>query len=155
MSAVPNRMRQISLAVAAGAVLAITAACGKSDGPTGPSVPATPVGTYSLSTIDAKAMPYTMYADTGYTLVIQSGTLSVTAGGRWVSKIVQVETVAGFPSTYSDSTFGTWSQPVGTTSAVFTNTETKVTSTVSWTSGDITVNDVDGSTTRRVLYKRN
>ena len=155
MSVVPNRMRQILRGVIAGAVLTVTAACGKSDGPTGPSTPATPEGTYTLTSIDAHAMPYTMFADTGYTLEIQSGTLTVAAGGRWVSKIVQRETVAGFVSTYSDSTFGTWSVPVGTKTAVFTNTETKTASNVTWTSGDITVNDVDGATTRKVLYKRN
>lgn len=143
------------------AVLAVTgtAGCSKSEGTTGPVVippPATPVGTYTLSTIDAKIMPYTMYTDpAGYTLEIASGTLSVTAAGKWVSKIVSKETVLGNVSTYSDSTFGTWTLSTGTAAGVFLNTETGVNSTVAWTAADITVNDVDGAVTHKVLYKKN
>lgn len=141
----------------AAAVLSVTA-CSKSDGVTGPSVappPATPVGAYTLSSIDAKTLPYTMFADTGYTLQVSSGTLSVTAAGKWVSKLVSKETVAGNISTYSDSTYGTWTQAVGTTIAVFINAETNITTNVTWTAADVTVNDIDGTITHKVLYKRN
>lgn len=135
-------------------MLAVTA-CSKSDGPTAAVAPATPEGAYTLSTIDAKTLPYTMYADTGYTLEVTSGTLSVTAGGRWVSKIVTRETVAGFASTYSDSTFGTWALPGNSKTAVFTNAETKATSNATWTATDISIDDNDGTTTRRLVYRRN
>lgn len=138
--------------------VAVVTACSKGEGPTGPAIPATPVGTYTLLTIDTKALPYLMYADTGYTLEISSGTLTVTSGARWVSKIVQRETVAGNVSTYSDSTFGTWALPTGSTapgSATFVNAETNASTTVTWTATDITVDDKDGTTTRRVVYRRN
>jgi hypothetical protein len=151
------RIRELWWTAAAAAVLAVTA-CSKGEGTTGPSVqapPPTPAGSYALSTIDGKALPYTMFTDTGYTLDITSGTLSVTANGRWVSKVVTRETVAGNVSTYSDSTFGTWTQPTGSTIAVFINVETNVTSNATWTAADITVNDVDGTITRKIVYKRN
>ena len=150
-------MRELWCIAAACAVLTVTA-CSKGDSVTGPGTtppPATPVGTYTLSTIDAKAMPYTIYSDTGYTLQLSSGTLSVTTGGRWVSKVVSKETVAGNVSTYTDSTFGTWALGSAATTAVFTNGETNVTSTVTWTAADVTVNDVDGTVTRKILYKKN
>jgi hypothetical protein len=153
-------MRELWRAATICAVLAVTAmsACSKGEGTTGPAVtppPATPVGTYTLSSIDAKSMPYMMYSDTGYTLELSSGTLSVTTGGRWVSKVVSKETVAGNVSTYTDSTFGTWALGTAATTAVFTNTETSSTSTVTWTAKDVTVNDVDGTVTRKILYKKN
>jgi hypothetical protein len=151
------RMPQLWRVAACLAVLAVTA-CSKGEGATGPSIPATPQGDYTLRTIDTKALPYTMFADTGYTLEIQSGTLTVTSGGRWVSRIVQRETVAGYVSTYADSTFGTWALPTGSTapgSATFVNAETNASTTVTWTATDITVDDKDGTTTRRVVYRRN
>jgi hypothetical protein len=154
-------MKELWLGGVAAAVLAITA-CGKGDSPTGPGgAPATPVGAYTLLTIDAKELPFTMYSDTGYTLEIQSGSLSVTStagtttGGKWVAKVIQRETVAGFVSTYNDSTFGTWTLPAGATTAVFTNAESNTASSVTWTSADATVTDVDGTTTHRSVYKRN
>ena len=150
------RMPQLWRVGACLALLAVTA-CSKGEGATGPSVPTTPQGDYSLRTIDAKALPYTMYADTGYTLEIQSGTLTVTTGGRWVSKIVQRETVAGTVSTYSDSTFGIWALPMGSTApgtATFLNAETNVSTTVTWTATDITIDDKDGAVIRRVVYRR-
>ena len=153
-------MQELWRAATVFAVLAVTgmAACSKGEGTTGPVVtppPATPVGTYALSSIDAKLMPYTMYSDTGYTLELSSGTLSVTTAGRWVSKIVSKETVAGNVSTYSDSTFGTWALGGAAITAVFTNSETNTTSAVTWTAKDVTVNDVDGAVTHKVLYKKN
>lgn len=146
---------------AAVAVLAVTltTACGKGEGATGPAAaappPATPVGNYTLSTIDAKALPYTMFADTGYTLEVMSGTISITTNGKWVSKVVTRETVAGNVSTYSDSTYGSWTVPGGATLAVLTNAETGATTNATWTAIDVTVNDVDGTVTRKVVYRRN
>jgi hypothetical protein len=133
----------------------LTTACGKGEGTTGPSAPATPVGSYALQTIDAKAMPYAMYSETDYALDVMSGTLSVTTNGKWVAKTVTRETVAGIVSTYSDSTFGTWTVPAGAKIAAFINTETNVTSNATWTATDVTVDDVDGTITRKVVYKRN
>ena len=133
-------------------------ACGKGDSPTGPAVtppPPTPVGSYTLNTIDAKTLPYTMYADTGYTLQVASGTISIATTGKWVSKFVTTETVAGNVSTYSDSTYGTWTVATGSTVAVFINSETNVTSNGSWTAVDVTVNDVDGTTIRKIVYRKN
>lgn len=139
-------------------------ACSGGDKVTGPSetpAPATPAGAYTLSTVDAKTLPWTMYAATGYTLEIQSATLNVTADGKWVSKSVTRETVDGFVSTYTDSTFGTWAATgAGASGAVkksatFTNAETLQTSSVTWTATGLTVQQLDGATTHAYAYTRN
>ena len=148
-----DRMRSIWSVVPLAAVLAITA-CG-GDGPTGPSVPATPEGAFTLQTIDAKSLPFTMYADGAYTLEVQSGTLSITANGKWVAKATTRETVAGIVSVYNDSTFGTWTQVQGSKTAALVNTESSTTSNATWGATDITVTEVDGTTTRRIVYRRN
>lgn len=122
---------------------------------TGPSIPVTPEGSFTLSTIDSKVLPYSMFADTGYTLEVMSGTLSVTPDHKWVSRMTTRETVAGNVSTYSDSAFGTWSASQGSTTASLLNAETSVISNATWTSTDITITDVNSGVTRRILYLRN
>ena len=140
-------------AIVAVVAITLTAAC-KGDGVTGPVAPPTPAGTYTLNNIDAKVLPYTMYSDTGYMLQVQSGTMSITANGKWVAKTTTLETVVGNVSTYSDSTFGTWSVAAGSKLAVLINSETSVTSNATWTATDVTVNDVDGATVRKITYRR-
>ena len=144
------------------AVLAVTIACA-GDSPTAPdtgddgstSTPVSPVGTYTISTIDAKALPWTMYADTGYTLEVQTGTLSITADSKWVAKTTTRETVAGFVSIYNDSTFGTWSTSAGGKIGVLTNVESGSTSSVTWTSTVATVVQLDGATSHTIVYAKN
>lgn len=152
--------RWLTLTVAA--VLAVTTACA-GDGPTapgdpdggGPGAPATPVGAYAISTVDAKSLPWTMYADTGYTLEVQGGTLSITTDAKWVAKTTTRETVAGFVSVYTDSTFGTWAISSGGKTAVLTNVESGSTSSVTWTSTAATVVQLDGATTHTIVYTKN
>lgn len=150
-------MQELGLIATAAALLSVAisiTAC-KGETPTGPAAPPTPVGFYTLSTIDGKPMPYRMYADTGFTIDISSGTLLITVAGQWVSKIVSKETVMGTVSTYTDSTYGTWTQPVGSTIVVFLNAETRVTTNGTWTVADATVYEIDGARTHKMLYKRN
>lgn len=134
-----------------------TAACSKGDGVTGPAdtAPPTPVGAYTLSTVDAKALPWTMYADTGYTLAVQGATLVIAANGTWISKVVTQETVAGYVSTYNDSTFGTWTATASTKTAVLTNAETATTSSAVWTATGVSVTQLDGATTHTFAYRKN
>lgn len=140
-------------------IIVQTACAGGSDGktglPTGPDGPgaaSTPVGEYALSTIDAQPMPYKMYDAPGYTLEILSGTISIMANGKWVSRLNSRETVDGFASAYNDSTFGTWTGAAG--SASLTNQETNVVSSATFTQTEITVTDVDGTTKRKSLYRK-
>jgi hypothetical protein len=128
-------------------------ACGKGDG-TGPNaVPATPQGEYTLNMIEQKPLPYAWFSETNYTLEVTGGTISIKSDGKWVSKITSRETVAGFVSTYIDSTFGTWTSANG--SASLTNAESSTISSATWTAADVTVTDVDGTTTRKILYRKN
>lgn len=94
-----------------------------------------------------------MYSDTGFTLEVTAGSIAITANGRWVSKITSRETVAGYASTYIDSTWGTWT--AANRLATFINTETQVTSSVSWTATEVTVNEIEGTTARKIVYKKN
>src|SRR5262245_42383831 len=71
--------RTLALAV----VATILAACG-SDSPSGPGTATSPEGNYTISTINGKAVPMAMFADTGgYKLEILAGTLGVQSGGKY------------------------------------------------------------------------
>jgi hypothetical protein len=149
----PLRMEFPLKTLAAIGMLWLGACAGESA--TEPSVPETPDGSFTLSTIDSKALPYQMFADTGYALEVTSGTLSITPNHRWVARTTTRETVAGNVSTYTDSAFGTWSTTQGSTTASLLNAETSVISNATWTLTDITVTDVTAGVTRRILYLRN
>lgn len=86
------------------ALVVLLAACGEVTGPK------SPVGTYALSSVDAKPLPATMYADTGYTVEVTAGTIALTADLKYTSSVTTRETVDGNVSTYIDRFSGTWAQ---------------------------------------------
>ena len=92
------------------------AACNK-DSPTEIEPPGDPnepaAGTFALSTVDAKALPYTVLADTGYSIEVTAGTAVLDTNHTFLMPLTTRETVAGFVSTYVDTTRGTWTQNVG------------------------------------------
>lgn len=142
------------LAIAAPVAAAIIGAC-KGDSATGASVPKTPVGNYSMSTVNTKNVPAAIYSDTGYMLEITAGTLAITVDGKWVAKTTTRETVAGHASTYLDSTFGTWVQGTGgATTAVLTVTDDNSKVNASWDAAGISVVQVDGTLTWTFVYRR-
>ncbi len=69
-----------------------------------------PVGKYDLATFNAKALPVTLFADTGFTLALTAGTLSLDADGSFLSTISVNETVEGHKSVYVDTAAGRWTQ---------------------------------------------
>ena len=98
-------------------LLAFVAACGGSDaGPSGPAQPTTPIAAYSLTLVDAKALPVLMFSDTGYTVEVTSGTLALTADLKFTGAVTSRETVDGNISFYSDQMSGSWSRASGSTS---------------------------------------
>lgn len=88
----------------------ILAACSGSEptGPNGQKVPKTFVGSYDVSTVNAKALPVAIFADTAYTYERMSGTLTLTADGRYTAKMTSRQTIAGRVDLFVDSTGGQW-----------------------------------------------
>lgn len=93
-------------------------ACGGSDGG-GPMEPPPPsgtdpvVGAFTLNTVNAGPLPFTLFSEGGFELQLTASTMAMQAGGQFVMATTTRETVAGFPSTYVDSTRGTWTQNAG------------------------------------------
>lgn len=94
------------------AALAIVAiACG-GDSSTGPNASA--AGSYALATFNGKGLPATVFADTGFTLVLARGTLSLGGDGNFQAIFVTNETVEAHLSVYTDTSTGRWTQTGGT-----------------------------------------
>jgi hypothetical protein len=145
------------LALGGGFAIALAAACGGSDAPTGttgggnPPPAQTPVGNYTISTINAKALPVAVLADTGFTWEVMSGSMSLTADGKYTAVETFRQTVPGNQSTFVDSTRGTWTVAAGT--VTFNNTLDQSTFTAAWaTTGTLTVSELDGKTANTFVY---
>lgn len=107
-----RRVSHVTRRLVLAAVLGAAVACG-SDSPAGPAAPKAtdPVtGMFSLSTVNTDPLPFSVFADAGYTLEVTSGTADVRANGQFILVLTTRETVAGHASVYVDSTTGTWTQ---------------------------------------------
>jgi hypothetical protein len=146
-------VRRLGVLAAFAATVAVAAACG-SDSATSPDTPTTPIGDYSLSSVNAKALPFTMFSDTGYKFDLTAGTLSLSSDGKYKTITTMVETVAGHASTYVDSVLGTWVQ-VGTSGTLtFTSAYDSTKQNATWAGKQLTFQLVDGSTTTTLVYGR-
>src|SRR6185312_7894244 len=84
-------------------------ACG-GDSPTGPSGSSSPVGSYTLSTMNGKGLPFTMYSDTNYKYEVTAGSLALTGDGKFSVVTTSRQTVGTNVETFVDSSDGTWKQ---------------------------------------------
>jgi len=95
------------LAIGFGLTLAI-AACGSDNSPVDPTSPDTPVGSYSISTVNGKALPSAIYDVPNFKYEVMSGTLQLTADGKFFSAVRYRQTIPDNVSNFLDTTFGTW-----------------------------------------------
>ena len=126
-----------ALCAAAAAVFVV--ACGSDSSPTGPGGQKTPNGSYTISTINAAALPVAIFSDTGgFKLEVMSGTITLNSGGTYSIVTNYRETLPGVSDLYTDSTGGTWAMTAGTSTVVFTNTADGTQDQATWTSGQLT-----------------
>ena len=121
-------LRRHTAKLLASLLLVITAACGDSN-PAGPAPEPEPsandpvAGTFTLSTVNTQPLPYALFNDSGFRLEIASSTMAMQAGGQFVMAVTTREIVAGFASTFVDSTSGTWTQNRGAVTLTATGGE--------------------------------
>ena len=147
-------------ALAAVAAMVVTigalAACGSSsDAPTGTSQPppqaTSPTGNYNIATINAKALPVAVIADSGFTWEVTAGSMSLTADGKYTAVETYRQTVPGNVSVFVDSTQGTWA--LAGTTITFNNTLDQSTFQAAWsTSGTLTLQELDGKNSNTFVY---
>ncbi|MEP6491082.1 MAG: hypothetical protein ABJF01_00300 [bacterium] len=141
-----------SVFVAAIAVFA--AACG-SDSPSGPGTPppaATPIGKYAISTLNGKALPVALAADTNYKYEVTVGTFALTSDGKYSAVITYRQTIPDNVSIFVDSTGGTWA--LTGTAIQFTNSQDGSKDNAVWSNDLLTFVETDGKITNTWVYKR-
>jgi hypothetical protein len=145
-------VRHALVIVAFAASAIVTAACGGDS--TGPDTPKTPVGAYSLTSVNGKTMPVAIYSDTNYLVTLSDASLSLAADGNYQSVRTERETIGGHVSVYVDTTTGTWIQGTGAGALVFTDKFDGRKVTAVWSGFTITLSDTAGGTTTSAVYTR-
>jgi len=107
------------------------------------------VGSYTISTMNGKGLPFTMFSDTNYKYEVTAGSLALTGDGKFSVVTTYRQTVASNIETFVDSSGGTWKQTAATLSFV---ADDSTTSTATWANNQLTVTQVDGSVTKTVGY---
>ncbi len=104
--------RRISSMLMLGIVASLTmtiAACGGTgaDAVTGPQ---TITGTYKLSTVQGKGLPYRIYSDVNYSFDVADGSIALNTNGSFTAAIRSEERVENHLSVYADTSTGNWMQ---------------------------------------------
>lgn len=125
-------------------------ACG-GDSPTGPGGSGSPVGSYTLSTVNGKGLPFTMFSDTGYKYEVTAGSLALTGDGKFSFVNTYRQTVGTNIETFIDSSGGTWKQTGSSFSFVGSDSTT---STGTFANNQLTIIQVDGAVTTTGVYTK-
>jgi hypothetical protein len=110
----------------------------------------TPVGTYTIATVNGKTPPVAIFADTNYTYEVMSGSVALTGDGKYSAVIAYRQTIPGNVSTFVDSTGGTWAQ--SGTVIRFTNGQDGSTDQATWANAELTFVESEGKATDTYVY---
>lgn len=92
------------------AAISLIAACG-GDSTTGPSSnSSSPVGSYTMSTVNGKTVPTSIFADGSYTFDVTGGTAKLTSDGKFLTVWNTRQTLPGSVENFVDTVAGTWTQ---------------------------------------------
>ena len=146
-----TRNAKRSLRYLATTAVVLLAACG-SDSPSGPSskVPTTPVGSYTIQSVNGKAPPVALFADGSYSYEVTLGTLTLGADGKYSGSTSYRQTVPGNIETFVDDAAGAWVQSgaaIQLTSSIDGSTDH-----ATWDKGLLTFVETDGATTTTYVY---
>ena len=148
----PALKRMAFIAVAVGSV-AVAAACGGSESPSGPGNPpgpTTPVGAWTIATVNAKTLPFTMFTDTNYLYEVTAGTFSFTSDGKYSRTITFRQTIPGNISIFVDSSSGTW--VLSASKLMITDGADSSLDSATFASGKLTFIETNGATTNTFVY---
>jgi hypothetical protein len=145
---------RVALFAGLAAIAAWTAACGsdKTTGPGGPN--GSPVGNYTISTVNGKSLPAPLYSDGNFSYDVTNGTIGLTGDSKYTLATTYKQTIPGNVEIFVDSTFGTWSM-TGTTISL-TDGQDGSTGQITWSStqSQLMFAIVDGKVTNTFVYTK-
>jgi hypothetical protein len=131
---------------------ALVAACG-SESPSGPGTnDSSPVGAYAIATVNAKPLPFAMFADTNYLYEVTSGSLALTADGKYQNVMHFRQTIPGDVSLFVDSTSGTW--VLNGSTITLTDAADATIDSAAFAAGKLTFTESNGVATNVYVYSR-
>jgi hypothetical protein len=126
-------------------------ACGSdSSGVAGPPVPTTPIGSYTITTVNGKGLPVALFAEATYTYEVTNGALALTSDGKYSVVTTFRQTLPGSISTFVDSTGGTWVQTGQ--NIQLKNGQDGTLDNATWDKGILTFVEVDAKVTTTYVY---
>jgi len=125
----------------------VAIACGGDS--TGPN--ASPVGRFQLSTFNGKALPTTVFQDTGFLDVLTAGSLVLSGDGTYLATTNVDETIEGHLSTYVDTGSGKWTQAGAV--MMFVGPDS-VRQAASWDGTSITLSDTTTRPTSTIVFTK-
>ena len=144
-----GRIRPLGLVAAIG-VMSFAIACGGDS--TGPDESKTPDGTYAMSTVNGKALPAALFAESTYKFEIVSASLVLTTDGKYSTVATTRQTLPDNVSTFVDSTRGTWL--LTGAQVQFTDAQDGAKETAAFANGQLTFTLVDGKVTTTIVYAK-
>jgi hypothetical protein len=143
------------LAIGFGLTVAI-AACSSDKGPVDPTSPDTPVGNYSISTVNGKALPVALFdvqLPSPYKWEVMSGALNLTSDGKYTVVTRSRQTIVDNVSIFVDSTFGTWARS-GNQINLKNGEDTTAKFTGTWAGLQLTFAMTEDNVTTTYVYKK-
>ncbi len=135
------------------AALVSVAACGSGgEPPTSPppTAPATPVGSYTIQTVNGKTLPATLYADGAYLYEVTIGTIALGSDAKYSITTTYRQTVPGSVETFVTNDAGSWTQ-TGSSIQLVSDADGTTDSAV-WDKGVLTFAESDGTSTMTFVY---
>lgn len=130
------------------AAIALVTACG-SDSTTGPSGSSNPVGSYTMSTVNGKAVPTPLFADGAFSYDITGGSMKLTSDGKFSAVTNYRQTVPGSVENFVDSIGGTWTQSGSALQLAISDGST---ATATFDKSTLTLSATDQGVTLTVVY---
>jgi hypothetical protein len=137
------------------ASIVVAVACGSDSGPTTPGGQPidSPVGSYNITTVNAKALPVALFSDPLYTYEVTSGSIALTNDGKYTVVTNFRQTIPGNVALITDSTYGTWSQS-GAQINLRNSQDTTAKDQATWAGTQLTFALSDGKTTTTYVYTK-
>ncbi len=118
-----------------------------------PGDPNTPVaGSFALSTVDTKSLPFAIVSDSFYKLEVTAGSAVLDTNHTFIMPLTTRETFAGHASTFVDTTRGTWTQAAGVVS--LTDASSAIPTTAQWDGRKLTVMFDSGADVNTYVFTR-
>jgi hypothetical protein len=145
----PSARLAARLLVGVVALASFVNACGGGDGGTGRSGSA--AGEYTLTSVNAKPLPYRVYSETAYSLDVTSGSIVLKTDGSFQAASRVEERVDNHLSVYADTAVGKW--VIGGSTLTFTGSDSTKQG-AQWSGSSITLVDSTGVTPLTFVYAK-